>query len=284
MFKSSGQFSELSKGSIESAMRIARISIEGAERLARLQLEAARQFMERDIKNAQAQGEATRPDQAKQTRARIAEAISMSMEYSRKLLYEMVSQTQAELTRLMEEPLANYSKEMARALNEAAKNAPAGTEGDDLSKLIELRMRTRIPPRSPIIEHVRCNAEARDAFIADYGGLFTSAQVAELARSEAGNKAQMAHRWRKEGRIFAVEHRGQTYFPAFQFDHENGRPRPVMRQLIAALAPYHQGWSLALWFAGANAWLGGKRPIDLLERKPEQVLAAARTEMEALDE
>jgi hypothetical protein len=159
-----------------------------------------------------------------------------------------------------------------------------GGAGGDVGALIEAQMETGQPGTSPILEHVRRNAQARDAFIAECGGLLTSLEVAELAGSAADNKAQIAHRWRKEGRIFAVEHRGQTYFPALQFDPATGRPRDVVARLIKTLAPYYQGWALALWFAGAHAWLDGKRPVEMLERDPGNVLDAAKKEIRALGE
>lgn len=159
-----------------------------------------------------------------------------------------------------------------------------GGSGRDVGALIEARMQTGQPGTSPILEHVRRNAQARDAFIADYGGLLTSLEVAELAASAADNKAQIAHRWRKEGRIFAVEHRGQTYFPALQFDTVKGRPVDVVARLIKTLGRYYEGWALALWFVGAHGWLDGKRPIDILGSDPAAVLGAAKKEIRALDE
>jgi phasin family protein len=128
MFKTPEKLSELSKSSIESAMRVAQISMEGAERLARLQLETARQFMEDNVKNAQSLAGIKSPDQNMQTRAKLAEdTFAKVMEYSRSL-YEVVTETQEQLTQLMEERLVSYSREMHGALDEAAKNAPAGAE------------------------------------------------------------------------------------------------------------------------------------------------------------
>ena len=160
----------------------------------------------------------------------------------------------------------------------------AGGAGRDVGALIEARMEIAQPGPSPILEHVRRNARARDAFIVQHGGLLTSLEVAELAGSGAGNKAQIAHRWRKEGRIFAVEHRGQIYFPALQFDAVTGRPLDIVAQLIKTLGRYYEGWALALWFAGAHGWLDGKRPVDIVGRDPDQVLDAAKKEIRALNE
>lgn len=161
---------------------------------------------------------------------------------------------------------------------------PAIRAAFGVSSLIERSMQNIELTPAPLLEHVRLNAQARDRFIAEHGGLLTSQQVAEIAGSAATNKSQIAHRWRKDGSIFAVEHGGVTCFPALQFDALNGRPLPVIKDLIVALSRYYEGWALALWFVTAQAWLNGKRPLDLLVRKPEIVLEAAQQEMLALDD
>jgi hypothetical protein len=136
-------------------------------------------------------------------------------------------------------------------------------------------------PSSAEIAQLRRNAEARKAFLAEYAAL-TSKQVAELAGSRATNRAALANRWKAQGRIFAIEAGGQSLFPAFQFG-EDGQSRPVVAEVLAALGPKTSGWQTALWFTGANGWLGAKRPVDLLESTPEAVAAAAHQEADAFD-
>lgn len=136
-------------------------------------------------------------------------------------------------------------------------------------------------PSDAEILQLRRNAEARKAFLAEFGAL-TSKQVAELVGSRATNRAALANRWKAQGRIFAIEAGGQTLFPAFQFA-EDGQPRPAVADILAVFGPKAGGWQTALWFAGANGWLGAKRPVDLLKSAPEAVTAAARREAEAFD-
>jgi hypothetical protein len=38
------------------------------------------------------------------------------------------------------------------------------------------------------------------------------------------------------------------------------------------------GWSLAFCFQSVNSFLGGKRPMDVLAEKPDEVIAAAADE------
>lgn len=175
------------------------------------------------------------------------------------------------------------AKFVANAILQKTKSS-AITAALGMSSLIEHTMQRIDLTPAPLLEHVRRNAEARDRFIAEFGGLLTSQQVADIAGSAATNKSQIAHRWRKEGAIFAVEHGGVTYYSALQFNALNGRPLPVIKELIAVLGRYYEGWALALWFVTAQAWLSGKRPIDFLLRKPQHVLEAAQQEMLALDD
>jgi len=125
------------------------------------------------------------------------------------------------------------------------------------------------------ISQLRRNAEARKAFLDEFGTL-TSKEVAELAGSRATNRAALANRWKAEGRIFAVETGGHTLFPAFQFSEIDGQPRPVIAEVLTALGHEYSGWQTALWFSGRNGWLGAERPVDLLRSAPGAVAEAAQ--------
>jgi hypothetical protein len=126
----------------------------------------------------------------------------------------------------------------------------------------------------------RRNAAARTALAREHG-LLTSAQVADLAGSRARNRAALAHRWTAEGRVFAVTHAGARYWPGFQLDGE-GRPLPVIAEIVSVFGEQVQGWEAALWLTAANGALGGRRPVDLLTEEPDAVVAAARREVEEL--
>jgi hypothetical protein len=147
--------------------------------------------------------------------------------------------------------------------------------GQDLDRLTEV-MTPDIPVASPaVVLQARRNAEARAALLLEFGAL-TASQVAELSGSEAKNRSALAGRWRREGRLVAVEHHGTLYYPAFQFD-EDGKPRPVVESVLGHLDdPRMTSWQQALWFTTANGWLDARRPVDLLESEPEAVVAAAR--------
>jgi hypothetical protein len=130
-------------------------------------------------------------------------------------------------------------------------------------------------PTPPVVLQARRNAEARTYLLKEFGAL-TAAQVAELAGSEAKNTSALAGRWRREGRLIAVEHHGTVYYPGFQFD-SSGKPKAAVADVLRYLAPPAVSpWQQALWFTSANGWLGGRRPVDLLDDQGDAIVAAAR--------
>ena len=145
----------------------------------------------------------------------------------------------------------------------------------DTERLIESMLPATVPSTARVLQ-ARRNALAREALLQDFGAL-TSAEVADLAGSRAANKAALANRWKQEGRIFPITHHGQTLFPSYQFDAEC-QPRPVISEVLSTLGQQSRDWELALWFLSSNGWLGGRRPVDLLESDPAAVAAAARHE------
>jgi DNA-directed RNA polymerase specialized sigma24 family protein len=150
----------------------------------------------------------------------------------------------------------------------------------EMDHLIKAMTPAAAVPLPPQVLQAQRNASARHLLVTEFGGL-TSADIGELAGSKASNRAALAHRWKSDGRIFAVTHQGTPTFPGFQFSPE-GQPLPVIAELLAILGASHSGWELALWFIGSNGWLARRRPVDLLLTEPDRVIAAAKHEAEAL--
>ncbi len=151
------------------------------------------------------------------------------------------------------------------------------SDEDTMCELVELALPKLVEPPSPsMLWHAQRLAEARATLLAEFGA-FTSEDLHRLAGSRASNRAALAADWRKARRVFAVEHQGRTLFPAFQFDAE-GKPLPVIREVLAALGDRHFGWPTALWFTASNGWLDGRRPVELLVADPGAVVAAAARE------
>src|SRR5205807_5393891 len=85
-------------------------------------------------------------------------------------------------------------------------------------------------PSARTLEQARRVAQFRTRVLRDFGGL-TAAEVSRLNGSDASNKSQLAYRWRKDGRIFAVPHRGRTWYPAFQFGPD-GQPLAGVAEVL----------------------------------------------------
>lgn len=135
-------------------------------------------------------------------------------------------------------------------------------------------------PSAAAVAQARRNALARAELAREFG-LLTSAEVAELAGSRAKNRAALANRWTKEGRVFAVPHGGRLLWPGFQFDAQ-GQPRPVVAEILESFEDEPSPWAVALWFTSHTGWLDGRRPVDLLETEPGAAVEAARAENEPL--
>lgn len=93
---------------------------------------------------------------------------------------------------------------------------------------------------------------------------WTSKDVADAARHVNKNASSTAHRWKSEGKIFAVPAAGKRdVYPAFQF--QDGKPRAVIAELLGILEGARTPWEIAQWFIASNSWLDGDSPADLLD-------------------
>jgi hypothetical protein len=78
--------------------------------------------------------------------------------------------------------------------------------------------------------------------------------------------------------IFSFEWQNHFWVPMFQFDPKDLTVKQEVRRVVHELASVLDNWTLALWFTEPNAWLKGKRPVEMLDRYFSDVLAAARAD------
>ena len=110
-----------------------------------------------------------------------------------------------------------------------------------------------------------------------------AAQIAALAGYSAKNPSAQPNKWKKDGAIFAIQHKGNDYFPMYALDaEENYRPYKALAEVLRIFGETKTGWGIAFWFAGLNSFLDDRRPQDLLRSEPELVIAAARDEVEGI--
>jgi Protein of unknown function (DUF2384) len=168
-------------------------------------------------------------------------------------------------------------EELARLL--AVTAATWESQGRGLGELIDALTpeHPELPTPAAVLQ-ARRNAEARSALFAEFGAL-RSAEVAELAGSRAANRAALANRWRGEQRVVAVQVGDELLYPGFQF-MSDGKPHPTVASALAELRSHGHvsDWQAALWFVAANGWLGGRRPVDLLDTEPAALVDAAAHE------
>jgi len=175
--------------------------------------------------------------------------------------------------RLAEARAKETELRFAQASAQAPEKSPEH-EALSTSALTESLLPDAPLPSSDKILQARRNAAARWHLLQEFGA-FSSDQIADL-RSRAKNRHALANRWRNEGRIFAVEYRGQLLHPAFQFDPETFDPLPVISDALKALPRQDMSpWEIGLWWTADNGWLDGTRPVDVLDDQPEAVVQAA---------
>ncbi|MDX2218202.1 MAG: hypothetical protein SF172_04200 [Burkholderiales bacterium] len=146
---------------------------------------------------------------------------------------------------------------------------------DTMAQLVDL-----LVPQAPVPPHAlklaAMTAQAKSAVLKS-GDWLTANNVAKLAGQGVRNPAELPSRWLKQGKIFAIHHRGTDYFPVYGLDPDTGyRPRKAIASVIALLKDGRDGWDMAYWFESINSFLGGKTPKSLLRSKPEKVIAAAK--------
>jgi phasin family protein len=128
MYQAPEQFAALNKANIEATINFAHIALQGTERLLDLQLKAAKDVLAQGVKNAKALTEAKDVQQAIALQSSSAQpSFEKAIGYSRSL-YEVASETQAEIAKLFEARFADFNSSFVAAVDQAAKSAPAGSD------------------------------------------------------------------------------------------------------------------------------------------------------------
>ena len=123
------QLAAWQKAALESTLTYAQASLATAEQLLKLNLDAARNSLEQAGKNTRELLSISDPEELTQLRSKIAQAnMQQSASYAQNI-YEIVSQTQALLTKLGEEQFSRLNKEAAAS----AEQLPKGTPGAEIA-------------------------------------------------------------------------------------------------------------------------------------------------------
>jgi len=123
------QFAAANKATVDSLLSVANTALASAERIAALNLNTARSVLEDSASGAKSVLAAKDPQEALAAQSSLAKpAVEKAVAYSRSV-YEITSQTQQELVKMVEAQFADFQKSMAGMVELAAKSAPAGSEG-----------------------------------------------------------------------------------------------------------------------------------------------------------
>jgi hypothetical protein len=132
------------------------------------------------------------------------------------------------------------------------------------------------------LAQARMMVDAKSAIL-NSGDLLPAGEIAKLAGYSANNPSAQPNKWKRDGAIFAIHHKGTDYFPIYALNpDENYRPYKTVADILRVFGDTKDSWGLAFWFAGLNSFLDDQRPQDLLAADPERVIAAAKDEVEGV--
>jgi phasin family protein len=127
-FVSPEQFAAAGKANVETMMFIAHTAFASAERLAALNLNTARSLLEDSVTNVKAMLAVKDPKELMGMQASLAQpAVEKAVAYSRSV-YEIATQTQEELNKVLESQVSTMNANVNSALDQAVKSAPAGSD------------------------------------------------------------------------------------------------------------------------------------------------------------
>ncbi|MDH4559026.1 hypothetical protein E8F11_28305 [Pseudomonas sp. BN417] len=162
----------------------------------------------------------------------------------------------------------------ARFMTETMLNPQQAT----VEQLVSLLL-PKVPIRPGALKEAQMLAMAKKAIL-ESGDWLSARDIATLAGLTSENPSSRPSRWKREGRIFAIRHNGNDYFPIYALSKDSGfRPLPAVAEVLKVFAGQKDDWGLAYWFASVNSFLAGNRPQDLLITDSDRVVAAAADEV-----
>lgn len=122
------QFAAANKANLEALVALSQKAFGTVEKLAELNMQAARSAMDDSAEHAKALLAAKNPqDLVAVQNALLQPAADKATAYGRQV-QEIVAETQAEVTKMVEAQIADAQKTLQELIEAAAKNAPAGSE------------------------------------------------------------------------------------------------------------------------------------------------------------
>jgi len=128
MYTTPEQFVATNKASVDALLTVAQAQFAAFERLSALNFNTTKAAFEDSVSRAKALLSAKNAQEfANLSLSLVQPALEKAISYSRSV-YEVATQTQAEVTRLAESQAAETNKTVVSALEKLSKNAPAGSD------------------------------------------------------------------------------------------------------------------------------------------------------------
>jgi len=122
------QLAAANKANVEALMNLNHVAFEGVERLLALNLNTMKSVLEDSVNNAKAALGVKDVQEFVALQTTLAQpAVEKAVAYSRNV-YEIASQTQVGVSKLVEAQAAEANKNFVALLDKAAKSAPAGSD------------------------------------------------------------------------------------------------------------------------------------------------------------
>jgi phasin family protein len=128
MYQTPEQLIAINKAGFEAALRFAGVALNGAERLIDLQLKTAKSALADGLQGARALTSVRDVEQFAALKDTVVQPTFEKATAYAKEVYDVATATQADLSRLVEEQVSEFNKQMISALDQFVKTAPAGSE------------------------------------------------------------------------------------------------------------------------------------------------------------
>jgi phasin family protein len=128
MYQSPEQLTAWNKANLDAAVRFAGIALEGTERMLEVQLKAAKSAFADGQQHAKTLAEVKDPQDFAQIKNTLVQPSLEKATSYMKSLYDVAATTQAEISKLVEEQISEFNRQVVANLDKMAKSAPAGSE------------------------------------------------------------------------------------------------------------------------------------------------------------
>jgi len=182
VYNATEQFAEINKANVEGARKLASLALEKTERLANFHLQSAKVALDQSASSASALAVVKDVQELFALRTKLAETgVQYATAYSRGI-FEVASETQADLSALAQEAWTAYAKGVETWVEKAGESAPAGSE------IVVTALKSTVAATTAVFDQLS-KAAKQTANIADSSFRAATAAAAEEAKPAKGRKS-----------------------------------------------------------------------------------------------